>query len=387
MPQTAFEQIEQLVKLQGLAAGLDDLVARLRANASYYELFEALKMHVRHGLGLPIMYDDSGDDLDDPLRQQLEEGLLGACREVGLALVRGGQVREGWAYLRPVGNQSEVQEALRAIEPGEDNLDELIEVSLHEGVDPARGYSLVLKNYGTCNAITSLESLHARLPVSDRQATTALLVDHVHQELFASVVADISNREGSAPEGDTLESVIQDRPWLFGEHSYHIDTTHLASTVRLARALESKTELRLAVDLTEYGRRLSDPFQYAGEEPFVELYPSHGLYLQALLGIEVDAAIDYFHRRAQELDPEQHGTQPTETLIELLDRLTRYDEAIDVLLEFAQRTPKNTSQAIPLLLSLSQKANDFTKVIDYCRDCEDLLGFTTALLQSAAKKS
>ena len=87
---------------------------------------------------------------------------------------------------------------------------------------------------------------------------------------------------------------MADREWLFQDNAYHIDTTHLASTVRIARVLADPADLRLALDLTEYGRRLSQQFQYQGDEPFVETYPSHALYFQALLGENVEEALAYF---------------------------------------------------------------------------------------------
>ena len=161
--QTEFDPLEQELADTGVAGVLDQLVAQLREKKKYHELFEALKMRVRHGLGLPITYSESGDELDEPQRNGLEEGLIDACREVGLLLLQDGSAREGWMYMRPVGDRAAVARELEKIEPTEDAVEELIEVCLHEGVDPARGYGLVLEHHGTCNAITTFESSVARL--------------------------------------------------------------------------------------------------------------------------------------------------------------------------------------------------------------------------------
>ena len=82
--QTEFDRLEQELADTGVDGVLDQLVAQLREKKKYHELFEALKMRVRHRLGLPITYSDSGDELDEPQRNGLEEGLIDACREVGM---------------------------------------------------------------------------------------------------------------------------------------------------------------------------------------------------------------------------------------------------------------------------------------------------------------
>ena len=327
-----FEQLQGELDQGGVTAAIDGLIQRLREKKSYHELFEALKMKVRHSLGLPLTYGDAGDDLSPELRTRLEDGLIDACRDVGMRLLDEGQVREGWMYLRPVGDRQAAAEALAKIEIDEDNVEEVVEVALHEGVDPARGFSLVLEHYGTCNAITTFESAlhqHAR---KDQQAAAGLLVAHIHEELTATVKADIAQQQGTEPAENTLRELVADRDWLFSENSYHIDTTHLASAVRFARMLEDEQQLRLALDLTEYGRHLSSQFQYQGEEPFPEHYSSHALYLQALLGENVDEAVDYFRGRAETLDIDEHGTVAIEVYIDLLARLERYAEAIDATL-------------------------------------------------------
>src|ERR1700681_2878883 len=103
-------------------------------------------MQTRHRLGLPVILTMSLDDLAEPLRSQVEEAYLGACREVGTLLLGEGQIREAWMYLRLVGDKALVAEALVKLTPNEENMQDLIEIGLHEGVAPAWGYALVLKN-------------------------------------------------------------------------------------------------------------------------------------------------------------------------------------------------------------------------------------------------
>jgi hypothetical protein len=380
---TEFDQLQQALESGGVADALNRLAEQLRERKRYHELFEALKMQVRHQLGLPLTYSEAGDDLAEDVRTKLENGLLDACREVGMALLSEGSIREGWMYLRPVGDQAAVAKELAKIEPDEDNLEELIEVSLHEAVDPARGFALVLEHHGTCNSITMYESTIVRQEKSAQQAAAGLLVEHLHAELLASVKADIAQQEGEEPSEKTLRELVADCDWLFGEHSYHLDTTHLASTVRFSRVLEDERLLRLAYDLTAYGSRLSQQFQYQGEPPFEDIYPSHALYLGALLGENVDQAVEFFRTKAELLHPEAHGSGAVEAYVQLLDRLGRPTEAVDALLEFAEKQPQAASQVVPLILELSERTGDFSRLVAFCREQDDLLGFATATLSAA----
>src|SRR5262249_31475237 len=185
--------------------------------------------------------------------------------------------------------------------------EDLIEVLLHEGIDIGRGYGLVLERFGTCNAITTYDSSLARRPRAEQAPAAKALLRQVHSDLVASVAADIARQEGQQPKEKTLRELVRDREWLFQENSSHLDTTHLAATVRIARTLSEPDDLRLALDLTEYGRRLSQQFQYAGDEPFTEMYPANALYFQALLGEKIDEALAYFRNKAEMLDPQYHG--------------------------------------------------------------------------------
>src|SRR6187455_1768906 len=131
-----FSSLESSLAPGGASAALDQLAARLREEKKYHELFEALKMKVRHSLGLPLLpVDSNSDELAEATRNKLEEGLVDACRQVGELLLKDGKVREGWMYLRPVGDKAAAAKLISAIQPDNDNTEELIEVLLYEGVD------------------------------------------------------------------------------------------------------------------------------------------------------------------------------------------------------------------------------------------------------------
>lgn len=382
MTSSAFDQLRLALDSGGAEAVLKQAADTLRQQKKYHELFEVLKMQARRRIGLPILFADSGDSLSEAQRGQLEEGLVAACREVGTLLLREGQVREGWMYLRPVGDKAEAVRLLSAIESNEENAEDLIEVCLHEGIDIGRGFGLVLSSYGTCSSITTYDSSVARRPRSEQAPAARQLLQRVHADLVASVKHDISLQEGSQPAETTLRELVADREWLFQDNSYHLDTTHLAATVRIARVLSDPADLRLALDLTEYGRRLSQQFQYPGDEPFAEMYPASALYFQALLSEHIDEALAYFKSKAEMLDPQYHGLVAVETYIDLLTRLGRYAEAIPAAVKLAPKGMQPIGHA-PSLVELAEKARDFTPVLAYCQEQGDLLGYTAALVQGS----
>jgi hypothetical protein len=284
--------------------------------------------------------------------------------------------------LRPVGDKGEASRLLGQIEATDENYEDLIEVCLHEGIDIGRGFGLVLSHYGTCSSITTYDGSLARRPRAEQAPAATQLLHRVHEDLVGSVKHDIARQEGTQPAENTLRELVADREWLFQDNSYHIDTTHLAATVRIARVLSAKADLRLALDLTEYGRRLSQQFQYQGDEPFAEMYPASALYFQSLLGENIDEALAYFKSKAEMLDPQYHGLAAVETYVDLLTRLGRYQDAIAAAIKHSPKGVQPIGQA-PSLIDLAEKAGDYSPVLDYCKEKGDLLGYTAALVQGA----
>ena len=258
-----------------------------REQKKYHELFEVLKMRLRQKLGLPLLAGEATDGLSrraaDEAGGRLDRGLPRGGR--GAAWPRGKSAKAGCICGRSA-TKPRRRSCWPAIETTDENYEDLIDVCLHEGIDIGRGYGLVLDRFGTCNAITTFDSSLARRPRSEQAPAAKLLLRRLHEDLVASVKADIARQEGKQPKETSLRELVHDRDWLFQDNSYHLDTTHLAATVRIARTLSDPDDLRLALDLTEYGRRLSQQFQYQGDEPFADMYPANALYFQALLGRE-----------------------------------------------------------------------------------------------------
>jgi hypothetical protein len=382
----SFSDLEATLQGVGVSATLDRLIAVLAQQQKYHEMFDALLMRARHQLGLPVVLTAALDELPEELRLKVEEAYLDACRRVGGLLLEAGNLRESWMYLRPVGDKRGLAEALNRAQPNDENVQELIELALHEGVAPVRGFQLVLENYGTCNAITTFDGMMSARSKPEQAAAAAMLVRHLHGELLENVKADIARQEGSQPAETTLLELVADRDWLFAENNYHIDTTHLGSTVRAARVLEDQELLELAVDLTEYGRRLNRQFQFAGEEPFADVYPAHRLFFLAQLGREVDEALAYFRERAESLSVDEQGPVPAEVYVTLLARLKRFDEAIAAHARYLPRGTR-TSGFAPTLLDLSRMAGDYRTLMNLCRESGDLIGYAAGLVSAVEDKN
>lgn len=374
------QQFDELVKGGQSTEALDALIAYLEREGHYHELFEAMKMRLRHGLDLPAAQAEREEPVGEATEVELERGLIEACRRVGELFLKQGRIREGWMYMRPVGDRVLAAKALEQVKPDGDNVDELLEVLLHEGVDIRRGYALALERLGTCNSITLFESALAARPRADQQVAAALLVAHVHHELVDNLRRDIAQREGADPAEETAQALLAERPEILREGAYHLDTSHLASTVRFARVLDDPHHLALALDITAYGRQLHPQYQYPGEEPFLDLYPASAAFFRALLGQQVDAGIRYFTQKADAVDQEKYGMVAVEVLIDLLSRCGRHAEAIEA---YSKRLPAGirTMGIAPSLLQLSQRLGDYQRMQAICQQRGDLLGFAAASLQ------
>ncbi len=365
------------------------MIEHFRETRKPMELFEALKMRIRHQLGLPLVAKEDEVSRPDEVERQLEVGLLDACREAGTMLIEDGKVGEGWMYLRPTGDTELARELIGQVEITDDNYDEMTQVLLHEGVDVRRGYQAILDHQGTCNSITVYDQSLATRNRADRQAAAACLLDHFYNELSDMVRADIAHREAPAGDDETLAEMIQKRKWILDEGGYHLDTTHLSAAVRIASSLQDPAQLRKAWELTQYGRRLHHQFQYPGDEPFVDFYPAYATFYATLLGENVDAGLKFFERKARGVDPAESGTAAIETYVDLLDRVGRPGEAVRAAIELV---PDDVppQRIVPMLIDIASRAKAagehgvFDAILEYCEKHDDVLGYAAVLHASGA---
>ncbi|HEX4129449.1 MAG TPA: hypothetical protein VHZ24_05355 [Pirellulales bacterium] len=385
MIDTTFEQLESTFEQGGAEAMFAALAEHLRSERRLHELFDLRLTQARHRAGLPLVAAKSIDDLADPLRSRMEQAYLEACREVGGLLLEKGQLREAWMYLRPVGDKAAMRAALERLSADEQQglYETMIELAVYEGIAPAFGFQLVLKQYGLCNAISMFDAEMQNRSRAEKQEIAGLLVRFIHGELLESLKRDIERQQGQPPHETTIAELVADRDWLFAADNYHVDTSHLNSVVRFALLVDDPEVLRLAIDLTEYGRRLSPQFQFAGEAPFGDPFPTSAMFFRGLLGEQTEEALAWFKAQAEERPVTEAGSGPAEVYIGLLARLGRYDEAIRAL---AQLLPPESrgGHFAPNLLELAQLGGRYDALREVCRERGDLIGFVVGLLEGAS---
>jgi tetratricopeptide (TPR) repeat protein len=379
MAATPFDELEADLRTGGAEAALTQLAEWFRNEQDYHGLFDTRLMQARRRLGLPIILTTPLEDLAEPLRGAVENAYLEACREAGWLLWNAGKLREAWPYLRPLADNVAVAQAIARIEPNEENRASLIEIALHEGVAPGYGFKLVLDHYGACNAITTFDAEMPRHSRVEQQIAAAHLVRRLHEDLLTNVRADVARQEGNPPNETSLDDLLRERDWVFANNNYHIDTSHLSAAVRIARVVEAPDVLRLAWNLTRYGRQLAATFQFAGDEPFGDVYPSHGLFFAAQLGEQVDEALTYFQQKARQSEVDEDRIAAAEVVVVLLVRLRRYAEAFEAHEQLIPPRARTTGFA-PTLLELSRLAGDYDRLMRVCRERGDLLGFAAGLV-------
>lgn len=379
---TIFEQLDEAHRSGDKRAILKRLIDHLRQHKRFHELFEARKLLIRFELGLPLLYTQQDEALAPDVRDSLEAGLIDACREVGLALLSAGRLRDAWHYLRAVGDRDLIEDAFANVTPTDENLDEFIELCVQEGLDLHRGFQAMLAHYGICNTITTFESAMYGRPRAERAIGARLLVETLYEELVEHVKGHIQREVGTAPPTEDLSELMTTYPNLLEGGAYHVDTTHLASVVRFARDLDSPQDLRLARQLIDYGRLLDPSLQYPGEPPFEDLYVSTGRYIDALLDNDRDDHLLYFRERAEATNPREETTLVIETYIDLLARTGHAREAMQESLRLLPEGIHTTGRA-PSLLELAQAAGDYEPLRELSERRKDPLGYAMSLLQAS----
>jgi hypothetical protein len=352
---------------------------QLVESGQFDRLFDLRLMQRRHELGLPLGSEAVLDQLEDSLHSQLENGYLDACREVGQLLLEADRPREAWRYLRPTGEKKSVRRWLERAVPDDERADELIELALYEGIDPERGYAWLLARRGTCNAVTELEAMRGGLSVGHQTACAAVLVRHMHAELLGNLRGHLERLGETVPTSHSIEELLATFPALLDEGAFHIDTSHLATTVRFARLLTEPTLLQQAIELAEYGSRLAADLQYPDEAPFEDLYRTHLLLFRASVGREVEPALEYFGESARRAASESQGTGAVEAYLVLLDRTGRAQQALD---EYATLVEADSplSPYAPTLLQLAEKSGNWQRYFEICRQQSDLVAFAAGQL-------
>jgi hypothetical protein len=337
-------------------------------------LFEARLMQARQKAGLPLIFNESLNDLTESKRQPYEEAMKAAAREAGSLYLRDGDILRAWPYYRALGDSEPVAAAIEQVE-SHDQLDGIIELAFGQGVNPRKGFELILKHHGICRAITFF---HQYPDPKTRDQCALILLRSLHGELVENLKRAIGEREGETASANVTE-LIRGRDWLFGDLDYYVDTAHLTSIVPLALDFIDPDALQLGIELCEYGAHLSPNFRFASDPPFEDFYRDHAIFLKAMTGCDVDAALAHFREKlSTSRDPA--GGAAAQVLVLLLTRVKRYQEAIEVSLQFLG---DQTQVGCPTIPQLCQLAGDYDSLRAVAVRRGDLLNFTAAAIGKA----
>jgi hypothetical protein len=211
------------------------------------------------------------------------------------------------------------------------------------------------------------------------------MVWELHQELTETVRRHVQQKIPTIDPTASLAELIAGRDWIFEGGNYHTDVSHLSSVVRFARALEGPDEeLKLALDLCEYGRHLDGPLQYPGEPPFEDFYEAHRHFFRVLLDQDRDAALEYFRQKLAD-EPDEHDKPLLAyVLVDLLMRAERLDEAVEVAAQYLSNLGDDVGFS---LADLCAEAGRFDRLKEVTRENNDLVGYAAALVQSTQPQS
>jgi hypothetical protein len=376
MESATFAGLQQAFQSDGPGAAFELLIRTAAEAKDYRLLFGARMMQARHGLRLPLIESEPTINLAGDELACYQKALNKAARETGELFLADGDIVSAWTYFKALADPVRVAAAIEKIDGGE-QLDRVIEIAFHEGVNPRKGFELILEHHGICSAITLFGS---NRDYATRQHCLRLLVRTLYGQLRDGLKETIAGVEGAAIDDASLAALIAGRPWLFEGTSSYVDSTHLTTLLRFSPELEDAESLRMAAEMAEYGRCLAPMFHFRGDPPFEDTYADHAVYLRALLGEDVDGAIGHFQKKVIDSVAISGDTTPAEVLIELLVRLGRYAEAIQASLEFFQNSSA-TPLSCPSAIQLCQMAGDYRRLRELALERGDLLAFTAAVIQ------
>ena len=380
---SVFDRIAELKSSAGPQAAIDHLIETLRTEKNFHRLFDAMLLKKKREMGLPVVNPTSLDDVPDDQRKEFEQHYIDSARVVGTLLLEDKQIGDAWVYFRTIQEPGVIADALDKTNLPDDyeKSQQLINIALYEGANPVRGLQFLLQSNGTCNTITALDQAIGQFSPENRRKAAAIMVKHLYNEVMQNVKSEVDQRMALPPgaQPQTLRELIMGRDQLFQNGNYHVDVSHLSSVVRFARFMNgSDPELKLAVQLAEYGSKLESQFQYPGEPPFEDTYPAHIQYFNILLGKNFDQALAYFQQKLDNEPDEPDQQLIAYVMVDLLVRTDRLDQALEV----AEKHLRFLNEQSFSFADLCSKAGKLDVWAAAAKESGDLVGYTAAIVQS-----
>jgi len=316
-------------------AALEALMAYLKQEGDPHHLFDARLMKWKFDNGLPVMQPTSVADVPREKRSEFEQVYIEAARETGKQLLERKQLTDAWMYFRAIDEPETMAEALESYQAPDDineEFEEILQLALYQRIHPAKGVSLMLSTHGMCNTVTAVDQLYLEMKADDRSKCAEIMVKQLYDDLAHNVRYEVEQRSPMLPPDQSLTDLIAGRQWLFENENYHIDVSHLNAVVRFARSLEENQQesIEKAIQLCDYGARLAPHLQYPGEPPFDDYYVAHKHYFQIVGDKNRDESLEFFRERMHQAEEPSDRELIAYVLVDLLMRLKRHDEAVDV---------------------------------------------------------
>jgi hypothetical protein len=383
-----FLQLAQVQDRDSAIAAAAQLADYFRDRGEFHRLFEARKFAARLKAGVAPFYFQRPPEMSPAQAAAIEAELLLACREVGAALASSGHPGAAWTYLQPLDDLNFVRELLEQTPRHEESLAELIQICLFERAHPEFGYSLVLQELGTCQAISAFDSAAPALDRDQRIRLAEKLIGHMHRELGANVRnavirarPELASELDSAGLGELLErfrdEVRQSTP--------HLDATHLVSAMRIGRQAGELESLQQGLDLARYGQLLPGLLQYASEPPFAETYPDHERYFSALVSGDANAAVAHFCKQAALATSGNDRVAALELAIDLLLRTGKREAAAEIALSLGREL--GSAGISPGLIEIGSLLRNPGDILAFLQAEHDVLAYAAIRLNQAMQES
>lgn len=386
-----FDRLIDAAASSGIPSMLESLASDCIASRRWHALFDVRMLESRLAAGLPLTGDLGR--LEGDARESFDERSIAACREAGWPLLEEGHIGAAWMYLRAAAEHEEIAARLAEVA---DRMDlpnregvrgEAMQLSLFEGLDPALGIRLVLEDHGTCSGITAYMQAVSRLPPARRRSAADALVDHLHGECEVRLAAELAekgvpvpSREAATQAAPTIPEMISAAERAGITTGLHVDVSHLNNVLLIARECIDPARIGRALELAVYAGHVPADLLMAGEPPFEELAEASRLFFNAELGHDVQKAVDYFRRKADDAPGE---SLPAEWLVVLLARTGLASDALDAAIQILpspeDRAGQPSTGLVPSLVELATTAGRWDLLLKACRQRNDPVTFAAAL--------
>lgn len=386
MSNALFVDLDETLLRSNPTEAVDRLCLMLKNKEDFHPLFEALLLQARMRLGYPILLSQNGEELTAEQKTAYENEVRTAARTVGSCFLDQKNILNAWPYFRMINEPAPIAKALEAYEPGNDDetFPAILDLAIQQGANPERGFTLLLKKYGLCNAITTLGQNFPHSGVVRQKAIT-LLVDAIYNDLRNSLAAHVKELEGEVPPDDaTIAQLLEGREKLTADEAYHVDVSHLSSIVQNALEMPAGETTRKVIDLCIYGSRLSTRLQPNSDPPFEEGYKDYLAFFRTLNGVDTEQGLAHFRLKAETVENASEMTAPAEVYVHLLAQLDRHKEALAAFARYlAQANPRML--ACPPATELARKCGDYEALAELALRRGDAVGY--AIAKAAARKS